>query len=29
MTTGFLWTGQYEECKSAVEGEGKPHSNGT
>ena len=26
MTTGFLWTGQYEECKSAVEGEGKPHS---
>lgn len=26
MTTGFLWTGQYEECKSVVEGEGKPHS---
>ena len=26
MTTGYLWTGQYEECKSAVEGEGKPHS---
>lgn len=26
MTTGFLWTGQYEECKSAVEGDGKPHS---
>lgn len=26
MTTGFLWTGQFEECKSAVEGEGKPHS---
>ena len=26
MTTGFLWTGQYEECKSAVEGEGKPQS---
>ena len=26
MTTGFLWTGQYEECQSAVENEGKPHS---
>jgi hypothetical protein len=26
MTTGFLWTGQYEECQSVVEGEGKPHS---
>ena len=26
MTTGFLWTGQFEECKSAVEGEGKPQS---
>lgn len=26
MTTGYLWTGQYEEAKSAVEGEGKPHS---
>ena len=26
MTTGYLWTGQFEECKSAVEGEGKPHS---
>ena len=26
MTTGYLWTGQYEEVKSAVEGEGKPHS---
>jgi hypothetical protein len=26
MTTGFLWTGQYEECQSAVEGEGKPQS---
>lgn len=26
MTTGFLWTGQFPECKSAVEGEGKPHS---
>ena len=26
MTTGYLWTGQFEECKSIVEGEGKPHS---
>lgn len=26
MTTGYLWTGQFEECKSAVVGEGKPHS---
>ena len=26
MTTGYLWTGQFEECSSAVEGEGKPHS---
>lgn len=26
MTTGYLWTGQYEECKCAVEGEGRPHS---
>ena len=26
MTTGFLWTGQYEECQSAVEDDGKPHS---
>lgn len=26
MTTGYLWTGQYEECKSVVEGDGKPHS---
>lgn len=25
MTTGYLWTGQYEECKSVVEGE-KPQS---
>lgn len=25
MTTGFLWTGQFEECKVAVE-EGRPHS---
>ena len=26
MTTGYLWTGQYEECKSVIEGDGKPHS---
>ena len=26
MTTGYLWTGQFEECKCAVEGEGRPHS---
>ena len=26
MTTGYLWTGQFEECKSVFEGEGKPHS---
>lgn len=26
MTTGYLWTGQFPECNSAVEGEGKPHS---
>ena len=26
MTTGFLWTGQFEECKSAVECDGKPQS---
>lgn len=26
MTTGYLWTEQFEECKSAVEGDGKPHS---
>lgn len=26
MTTGFLWTGQYEECKLAVEDEGRPQS---
>jgi hypothetical protein len=25
MTTGYLWTGQYEECRVAVE-EGRPHS---
>ena len=26
MTTGYLWTEQFEECKSAVTGEGKPQS---
>ena len=26
MTTGYLWTGQFAECKSAIEGDGKPHS---
>ena len=26
MTEGYLWTEQYEECKSIVDGEGKPHS---
>lgn len=26
MTTGFLWTGQYEEAKLAVEDDGRPHS---
>lgn len=26
MTTGYLWTGQFEECASAVENDGKPHS---
>ena len=26
MTTGFLWTGQFEECKIAVESDGKPQS---
>ena len=25
MTTGYLWTGQFEECKVAVD-EGRPHS---
>lgn len=25
MTTGYLWTGQYEECQAVVD-EGKPHS---
>ena len=26
MTTGYLWTGQFEECKLAIEGEGRPQS---
>lgn len=26
MTTGFLWTEQFPECKCAVEGNGRPHS---
>lgn len=26
MTTGYLWTGQFEECKLAVDGDGRPHS---
>lgn len=26
MTTGYLWTGQFEEAKKAVEGDGRPHS---
>ena len=26
MTTGYLWTGQFEECKCAVEDNGRPHS---
>ena len=26
MTTGYLWIGQFEECKIAVEGDGKPQS---
>ena len=26
MTTGYLWTGQFEECRSAVESDGKPQS---
>ena len=25
MTTGFLWTGQFEECQAAID-EGRPHS---
>ena len=25
MTTGYLWTGQFEECESVIE-EGRPHS---
>lgn len=26
MTTGYLWTEQFPECKCAVEGNGRPHS---
>ena len=26
MTTGYLWTGQYPECKAAAEGSGRPQS---
>ena len=26
MTTGFLWTGQFEEAKLAAEGDGRPNS---
>lgn len=26
MTTGYLWTGQYPECKVAAEESGRPHS---
>lgn len=26
MTTGYLWTGQYEEAKLAIEDGGRPHS---
>lgn len=26
MTTGYLWTGQFEECRIAVESDGKPQS---
>ena len=26
MTTGYLWTGQFEEAKKALEGSGKPQS---
>ena len=26
MTTGYLWTGQFEEAQSVVQGEGKPQS---
>ena len=26
MTTGYLWTGQYEEAKLAIEGHGRPQS---
>lgn len=26
MTTGYLWTGQFEECRSVIESDGKPQS---
>ena len=26
MTTGYLWTEQFPECKCVVEGDGRPHS---
>ncbi len=26
MTTGYLWTGQYKECKAVFEDDGRPHS---
>lgn len=26
MTTGYLWTGQFPECKLATQGNGRPHS---
>ena len=26
MTTGYLWSGQFEEAKQVLQGEGKPHS---
>ena len=26
MTTGYLWTEQFPECKCAIEGDGRPHS---
>lgn len=26
MTTGYLWTGQFEECKNVIDDGGRPHS---
>lgn len=26
MTTGYLWTGQFEECAAAAQDDGRPHS---